>query len=92
MLQGCNGLGPPASPGDVAVVNVNNNTGSRDVDFYTPDGQFKFSTLPLNCTTGVPLKNLRNEPGYLSLQPVDGCAATLKHVRTPARYQVDRQD
>ncbi len=82
MLQACNGLGPPASPGDIAVVNAA--IGSQDVDFYTPDGQYKFSSLPLNCTTGDPLQSLGEQVDYLGLQPVEGCAAILSYVRMNA--------
>jgi hypothetical protein len=79
VLQACNGLGPPASPGDIAVVNTAN--GSRDVDFYTPGGRYKFSTMPIDCATGDPLSSLVNELVYLSLQPVEGCAAPLPQLR-----------
>ncbi len=89
MLQACNGLGPPANPGDIAVVNAA--AGSQDVDFFTPDGTYKFSTSPLNCTTGAPLNSVGDGLAYFGLQPVEGCAATLPHVRMPTPYGLDRQ-
>ncbi len=81
-------MGPPANPGDIAVVNAAD--GSQDVDFYTPDGRYKFSKMPLNCTTGDPLSGAGDGLAYLGLQPVEGCDASLPHVRMTAAYIVIR--
>ena len=66
------GLGAPASLGDIAV--------PRDlqgrVDFYTPDGQYKFGTSPFDCATGDTIGDgqFTSDNGA---QAIMGCAHSL---------------
>jgi hypothetical protein len=76
MLQAFIGLGPPASPGDIAV--PRDNTGR--VDFFTPDGQYKFGTSPFDCATGnsIGTTYFTNDNGAQALM---GCAVVMLCVR-----------